>query len=144
MIRSLRYNFLMPFPVVFSEKFLHIAEECHVHPEHIEEHFTYGAGPGGQKKNKTSSCVELTHHPTGIVVRMQRFREQSRNRIAAYELLLLKIEEYYKGVESALAHEEYKRQKQMQRRPRRAKEKMLQEKRKRGETKEGRRGVETE
>lgn len=31
----------------------------------IEESFVKGSGPGGQKINKTSSCVVLKHKPTG-------------------------------------------------------------------------------
>lgn len=31
----------------------------------LEEQFVKGSGPGGQKINKTSSCVVLKHLPTG-------------------------------------------------------------------------------
>lgn len=39
--------------------------------EDLEEKFIRGSGPGGQKINKTSSCVELKHIKTGIIVKVQ-------------------------------------------------------------------------
>jgi len=33
----------------------------------LEEKFVRGSGPGGQKINKTSSCVQLKHVPTGML-----------------------------------------------------------------------------
>ena len=38
--------------------------------EDLEEKFIRGSGPGGQKINKTSSCVELKHIKTGIIVKV--------------------------------------------------------------------------
>ena len=38
--------------------------------EDLEEKFIRGSGPGGQKINKTSSCVELKHVKTGIIVKV--------------------------------------------------------------------------
>ena len=32
----------------------------------IDEHFVRSSGAGGQKVNKTSSCVVLKHHPSGL------------------------------------------------------------------------------
>lgn len=43
-----------------------------------------GKGPGGQHKNKTSSCVRATHIPTGIVVTVDG-RSQAMNKKAALE-----------------------------------------------------------
>lgn len=36
----------------------------------IEENFIKGGGPGGQKINKSVSCVQLKHLPTGIIIKV--------------------------------------------------------------------------
>ena len=49
---------------------------------------TYRAsGPGGQKRNKTSSAVRLTHEPTGISVIAGESRSQAENRMRAVRRL---------------------------------------------------------
>lgn len=50
-----------------------------------------GPGPGGQKKNKTSSAVRLTHIPSGIAVIAGESRSQQRNRQTAMNRLRHKI-----------------------------------------------------
>lgn len=50
-----------------------------------------GAGPGGQKRNKTSSAVRLVHRPTGLSVRVETSRSQLQNRYAALKRLRFKI-----------------------------------------------------
>jgi len=59
----------------------------------VEERFVRGAGPGGQKINKTSSTVWLRHGPTGVEVRCQRERSQATNREMAWAELCAKLEE---------------------------------------------------
>ncbi|MEO5960316.1 MAG: peptide chain release factor-like protein [Opitutaceae bacterium] len=58
----------------------------------VEERFVRGAGPGGQKINKTSSTVWLRHGPTGVEVRCQRQRSQAANRELAWAELCAKLE----------------------------------------------------
>ncbi|OIO55783.1 hypothetical protein AUJ46_00625 [Candidatus Peregrinibacteria bacterium CG1_02_54_53] len=128
----------MNFPVELPPQILALAAVLKILPEDIDEFFTRGGGPGGQKINKTASCVELTHRPTGTVVRVQRFREQHLNRIAAYKQLIEKLEEQIKGKESKRQQEQFKVRKQKQRRSRRAKEKILQDKHHRSSLKEQR------
>lgn len=45
------------------------------------------SGPGGQKRNKTSSAVRLRHHPTGLSVTASDERYQSVNRVRAMRRL---------------------------------------------------------
>ncbi len=131
----------MPFPVSLPPPILALAMQLRVRPEDIHESFIRGSGKGGQKINKTSSAVQLRHAATGIEVTVQKHREQSKNRISAYKLLIAKIEEHVRGKESARAKKIFKLRKQKQRRSKKAKEKMLTEKKRRGEIKEGRGGV---
>lgn len=94
----------------------------------FRESFVRSSGPGGQKVNKSSSCVYLVHIPTGLSVKCQQERSQSLNRFLARRLLLDKIERHLKGL---LAVEKEKREKlrrQKRKRTKRAKEKILQSK----------------
>jgi len=63
-----------------------------VDPNSVVERFVRGAGPGGQKINKTSSTVVLMHVPTGVEVRCQAERSQNANRQQAWLLLVEKLE----------------------------------------------------
>src|ERR1700712_4838162 len=49
---------------------------------------TYRAsGPGGQKRNKTSSAVRLRHLPTGLLVIAEESRSQHENKAKALKRL---------------------------------------------------------
>lgn len=50
-----------------------------------------GSGPGGQKRNKTSNSVRLTHLPTGIHVIAAESRSQRVNKLHAFRRLRLKL-----------------------------------------------------
>ncbi len=95
----------------------------------IDETFVRGSGPGGQHVNKTSTCVMLVHGPTGISVRCQASRSQGLNRFYARRLLLDKIERQQLGKASAAQQAAEKIRRQKRRRSRRAKAKMLDDKR---------------
>jgi protein subunit release factor B len=131
----------MDFPVELSQKYLKLAEELSIRPEDIVEYVARGGGPGGQKINKSNIAVELKHIPTNTIVRVQRYRQQSANRISAYHRLFLRIEELKKGKESEIRKKKFKKRKQKMRRSRRSKEKMLEEKHHRSEIKEARKKI---
>jgi len=63
-----------------------------IHEKDIEEKFIRSSGRGGQKVNKTSTCVFLKHIPTGIEVKWMRERSQSLNRFLARRELIKRIE----------------------------------------------------
>jgi protein subunit release factor B len=58
----------------------------------LEESFVRSSGNGGQHVNKTSSCVQLKHKPTGITATCMRERSQSVNRFLARRELLERLE----------------------------------------------------
>jgi len=94
-------------------------EELKVLEEDIEEKFIRSSGHGGQKVNKTSSCVYLKHIPTGIEVKCMKERSQSVNRFLARRELLEKIEKA-RGLTTASNMKREKKRKQKARRKRRS------------------------
>ncbi len=106
-----------------------------VRESEIEETFVRSGGAGGQKVNKSSSCVMLLHRPTGLRVKCQTTRHQALNRFLARRLLLDKIERVQKGyVEAERAYIE-KVRRQKRKRSRRAKDRMLADKARQSEKK---------
>jgi len=106
-----------------------------VREDDLEEKFIRSSGSGGQKVNKTSSCVYLKHRPTGIEVKCQEDRSQVLNRFLARRRLVDKIETRVLGRLSEEKRKIEKIRRQKRRRSKRAKEKMLQGKKKRAEKK---------
>ncbi len=89
----------------------------------IEEKFIRSQGRGGQKVNKTSTCVYLKHAPTGIEVKCQKARTQAMNRFFARRLLAEKIDEMIHGRSAASAGRMDRIRKQKQKRTKRARKK---------------------
>jgi protein subunit release factor B len=110
----------------------------------IEETFVRSGGKGGQKVNKSSSCVMLLHRPTGLRVKSQTTRHQAMNRFLARRLLLDKIERMRKGYVEAERARIEKVRRQKRKRSSRAKQRMLADKARHGEKKRLRGGVMTD
>jgi protein subunit release factor B len=89
----------------------------------IQERYVRSSGPGGQKVNKTASCVYLKHLPSGLEVKMQRERSQGLNRYYARKRLCELLEEERLGDKSPAALKADKIRKQKQRRRRRSRQK---------------------
>lgn len=71
-------------------------ERLQIRESDLVEKFVHGSGPGGQKINKTASCVYLRHTPTGIDIHCQDGRSRERNRELARIRLCERIEEKQK------------------------------------------------
>lgn len=61
------------------------------------EKFVRGSGAGGQKINKTSSCVFLKHLPTGVCIKCQMDRSREMNRYLARRELCDQLEAIREG-----------------------------------------------
>jgi protein subunit release factor B len=94
-------------------------ETLGIQEKDIEEKFVRSAGRGGQKVNKTSTCVYLKHVPTGVEVKCMQERSQSLNRFLARRELLSRIERF-SGRLTAETRQVEKVRKQKSKRRRRA------------------------
>ena len=112
-----------------------------VNEDDLTEKFILGSGSGGQKVNKTSSCVYLKHTPTGIEIKCQRSRSRETNRYLARRELCERIEEKELGEKSRRQQARERIRRQKRRRSRRAKERMLEAKHRQSEKKQMRTGV---
>ena len=104
-------------------------------PEEVRESFARSGGKGGQNVNKVETSVILRHSKSGIVVRVSDTRSQARNRELAWKRLATACkkqqDERLKERKQALQKEIRKKR----RKPRRVREKILDSKKRRGETK---------
>ncbi|MDB6154543.1 MAG: peptide chain release factor 1 [Chthoniobacteraceae bacterium] len=104
----------------------------------FEEKFARSSGPGGQHVNKVSTSVTLKHAPSGAAVTVQDSRSQSMNRQLAWERLLDSIERHRREARSAERSAAEKIRRQNAKRPWGVKQRILDNKRRRGDTKRAR------
>ncbi len=110
-------------------------ERLGIFEKDLTEKFILGSGKGGQKVNKTSSCVYIQHNPSGIEIKCQRNRSREMNRFIARRELCDRFEERVLKLKSEKQHEAEKVRRQKRRRTRRQQEKNLETKRIVGEKK---------
>ena len=124
-----------------ERKLLEQMDDLDIDEEDLQEKFIRGSGSGGQKINKTSSCVYLLHEPSGIEVKCQKSRSQALNRYYARQMLCERLDELRRGKESKRQQEIEKIRRQKRRRSRRQKQRMLDDKKKVSDKKQLRRKV---
>lgn len=94
----------------------------------VEETFIRSGGHGGQNVNKTATCVQLIHRPTGLQVKCQTTRHQGQNRLLARQLLLDKLEARQRQRQQAERARVETLRRQKRGRSRQAKQRMLADK----------------
>ncbi|HEV56325.1 MAG TPA: peptide chain release factor-like protein [Phycisphaerales bacterium] len=92
---------------------------CGLTENDLQETFVRASGPGGQKVNKTATCVVLAHRPTGLTVKMQKARTQALNRFYARRRMCELLEDKQRGQDSPHARHAAQIRKQKDRRRRR-------------------------
>jgi protein subunit release factor B len=112
--------------------------------ENLQEKFVQGGGPGGQKINKTASCVCLRYElddGTAFDIKCQRTRSLALNRYYARWELCERVAEHTEGERSLRQQEAEKIRRQKHRRSRRQKAKMLADKHHQGAKKAARKRI---
>ncbi|HBE22431.1 MAG TPA: peptide chain release factor-like protein [Verrucomicrobiales bacterium] len=110
-----------------------------IREDDLVEKFITGSGSGGQKINKTSSCVYLKHEPTGIEIKCQRERSRELNRYLARKELCDRIDEIKNGILSKRQQEIEKIRRQKRQKSRKQKQRMVADKRQHSDKKTQRR-----
>lgn len=100
-----------------------------VFSDDLLEKYILGQGSGGQKINKTSSCVYLKHIPSGIEIKCQQSRSREENRYLARKMLLDKLVEAKQKLKQAKLKEEAKVRRQTRKRSRASKATLVESKR---------------
>ena len=126
------------------EKIKSLMAEASVYEDDLEESFILGGGPGGQKTNKTSSVVRLSHEPSGVAVKVGESRSREDNRWLARRMLAETILEREHKRKSEARQKAEKIRRQKRRRSRRQKQKMLDAKHAHSAIKEMRKRVDPE
>ena len=94
-------------------------QKCGLMEKDLKETFVRSGGAGGQKVNKSSTCVQLKHIPTGLLVKVQKSRSQGLNRFYARRQICELLEDKLLGKDSPEAKRIEKIRKQKDRRKRR-------------------------
>lgn len=106
-----------------------------IEEEDLHESFILGSGSGGQKINKTNSCVFLKHIPSGLQVKCQEGRSREMNRYLARENLCDTFEGIKRDKATAQKQAIEKARRTNRKRSRRSKQRSVADKRRNSEKK---------
>jgi len=95
-------------------------EDLGIKKEDIKEKFIKSSGRGGQKVNKSSSAVFMSHEKTGLTIKVGKHRSQNLNRFIALRSLVEKIEAKMSGHDDKQTKEFEKIRKQKKKRKKRS------------------------
>ena len=113
-------------------------KRLNIREQDLREQFVRSGGKGGQNVNKVSTCVILTHVPTGLSVRCEEERSQSRNRFLARERLADRWEEKIRLDRQAERMAFEKKRRTNRKRSKKSKERMREQKARRSKLKKSR------
>ena len=121
----------LPIPEELNRRLIRLR----VNEGDLVERFIRGSGPGGQKINKTSSCVQIKHLVSGIEVKCQKSRSLMANRITARSMICSIIDEKEEKKRNSRRAEREKERRRNRQPSRRQKRLNVENKRKQGEKK---------
>ena len=133
-------------PALISEKQLELLarmKRLKIFEKDLVEKFILGSGKGGQKINKTASCVYLKHIPSGLEIKCQSSRSREANRSQARLLLCKSLETIIKKEALERQHIAEKERRQKKKPSKLQKELMISQKRHRSSIK-SRRTIKTQ
>ncbi|MFZ5376947.1 MAG: peptide chain release factor 2 [Patescibacteria group bacterium] len=84
-LRQTSFSLVEVLPLIENEADIEIKES------ELAWNFTRAGGAGGQNVNKVNTAVELTHLPSGMVVRCREERSQAQNKERALKILRAKL-----------------------------------------------------
>lgn len=124
-------EYKMPIKKEKQEALHQRMEELGIYEDDLLEKFILGSGKGGQKVNKSATCVYLKHLPSKLEVKCQQERSRELNRYYARQKLCELVASEIESEKTAKQQKIEKIRRQKRKRTKRAKEKMLASKKKR-------------
>ncbi|SCA63377.1 Uncharacterized protein SCG7086_AQ_00030 [Chlamydiales bacterium SCGC AG-110-P3] len=122
-----------------SDQLIKFMNQLGIVEDDLVEKFILGSGRGGQKVQKTSSCVYLKHVPSGIEIKCQHTRSREQNRFLARWELCERIKQNLARLQQEIQKKRHIKKQANRGRSKASKAKMVEEKRRTSQKKSMRR-----